>query len=111
GDYFGDTDLNLDNKDSMIALRGKWLYEFAEMGSLARAEAARQKSFISRQEDEFRPPYGTGLIKAKRQVVFGGTVNEWEWNKDPTGGRRFWPLKCEQEVDIEGLEAARDQLF
>ena len=44
GEWFGDTDLDLSNKDSMIALRGKWLYEFAELGSLARAEAAQDES-------------------------------------------------------------------
>lgn len=111
GDWFGDTDLDLNNKDSMSAIRGKWLYEFAELGSLARAEALRQKSFLSRQVDEFRPVYGRREIRSPRQSVFGGTTNEWEWNKDPTGGRRFWPVKCEQEVDYKGLAEVRDQLF
>lgn len=111
GEWFGDTDLDLNNKDSMSAIRGKWLYEFAELGSLAKSEATRQKSFLSRQVDEFRPVYGRREIRSPRQLVFGGTTNDWEWNKDPTGGRRFWPVKCEQEVDYTGLAAARDQLF
>jgi len=111
GEWFGDTDLDLQNKDSMSALRGKWLYEFAELGSLARAESTRQKSFLSRQVDEFRPVFGTREIRCPRQLVFGGTTNEWEWNKDATGGRRFWPIPVDSDVDIEGLEQARDQLF
>ncbi|SEN43791.1 VapE domain-containing protein [Nitrosomonas marina] len=111
GEWFGDTDLDLHNKDSMNSIRGKWLYEFAELDSLARAEAARQKSFLSRQVDEFRPPYGRRDIRSPRQLVFGGSTNEWSWNKDTTGGRRFWPVVCDQEIDCEGLAAVRDQLF
>lgn len=111
GEWFGDTDINLDNKDSMSALRGKWLYEFQEMGSLAKHEASKQKSFISRQVDEFRPVYGRREIRCPRQVVFAGTTNDWEWNKDPTGGRRFWPIAVDLDVHIEGLKEAREQLF
>ncbi len=111
GEWFGDTDLDLHNKDSMSAIRGKWLYEFSELGSLARSETHRQKSFLSRQIDEFRPVYGRREISCPRQLVFGGTTNEWEWNKDPTGGRRFWPIRCESEIDCKALAEVRDQLF
>ncbi|MDP3088848.1 MAG: VapE family protein [Methylotenera sp.] len=111
GEWFGDTDIDLNHKDSMSALRGKWLYEFSELGSLARAESTKQKSFLSRQVDEFRPVFGTREIKAPRQLVFGGSTNEEEWNKDSTGGRRFWPIAVNEEIDTDGLEKTRDQLF
>lgn len=111
GEWFGDTDLDLHNKDSMSALRGKMLYEFSELGSVARAEATKQKSFLSRLVDEYRPVYGRREIKQPRQLVFSGTTNEWEWNKDPTGGRRFWPIMVDVEIDVEGIKAARDQLI
>lgn len=111
GDWHGDTDLDLHNKDSMAALRGKWVYEFAEMGSVTRAESTKQKSFLSRQFDEFRPVYGRREIRLARQVVFIGTTNEWEWNKDPTGGRRFWPVSCTEVFNLEGLRDVREQLF
>lgn len=110
GEWFGDTDLDLQNKDSMSALRGKWLYEFPEMGSVTRVEASRQKSFLSRQVDEFRPVYGRREIRLLRQCVFVGTTNEWEWNKDPTGGRRFWPVEV-GEVNLDTLRAVRELLF
>ena len=111
GEWYGDTDLDLTNKDSMTALRGKLVYEFPEMASVTRAEASKQKSFLSRQFDEFRPVYGRREIRLPRQVVFIGTTNEWEWNKDPTGGRRFWPVDCAGVFDLEGLQAAREQMF
>ncbi len=112
GAWFGDTDLDFSNKDSMLALQGKLIYEIPELGALARSDERRQKSFLSRRFDEFRPPYGRGFVKVPRQMVFCGTTNEWEWNKDPTGGRRFWPVACEvEEIDVEGLAAVREQLF
>lgn len=112
GEWFGDTDLDLNNKDSMGSIRGKWLYEFAELDSIARAEATRQKSFLSRQIDEYRPPYGRRDIRSPRQLVFGGSTNvNWGWNKDETGGRRFWPIECAYDIDCDGLASVRDQLF
>lgn len=111
GEWFGDTDLDLNNKDSMIAIQGVWIHEFAELDSLARAEATRQKSFLSRSVDQYRPPYGHRNVTNPRQLVFGGTTNSWAWNKDETGGRRFWPIECAHEIDCDGLAAVRDQLF
>lgn len=111
GEYFSETDLDLSSKDAMSALRGKWLHEVAEMGSLARAESSRQKSFLSRQIDEFRPAYARREIRSPRQLVFAGTTNEWSWNKDPTGGRRFWPVEVADAIDTVALSSVRDQLF
>ena len=102
---------DLANKDAMSNIRGKWLHEFGEMGSIARSESTRQKSFLSRQFDEFRPAYGRREIRCPRQVAFAGTTNEWQWNKDPTGGRRFWPVEVPAEIDTAGLGRARDSLF
>lgn len=109
--WFCDTDLDLSNKDSLLALPGHWVYEIAELGSLMKAEERKQKSFLSRQEDEFRPPYGQRLIKVPRQNVFIGTTNEEEYLKDATGGRRFWPVMCGAVFDLDGLRAALPQMY
>lgn len=109
--WFCDTDLDLSNKDSLLALPGHLVYEIAELGSLMKAEERKQKSFLSRQEDEYRPPYGSRLIKVPRQNVFIGTTNEEEYLKDATGGRRFWPIACGTVFNLEGLLNARDQMY
>lgn len=109
--WFGDTDLDLNNKDALLALPGHWVYEIAELGSLMKAEERKQKSFLSRQEDEYRPPYGKRLMKVPRQSVFIGTTNEEEYLKDATGGRRFWPVMCGDELNLEGLRAALEQML
>jgi predicted P-loop ATPase len=49
-------------------------------------------------------------VRLPRQVVFAGTTNSWEWNKDSTGGRRFWPVEV-TDVDLQAIAAQRDQLF
>ncbi len=111
GEWFSDTELDLAHKDAMSAIRGHWLHEFGEMGSIARTESMRQKSFLSRQVDEFRPSYGRREIRCPRQLVFAGTTNEWQWNKDPTGGRRFWPVTIPDDANVAGLQAERDNLL
>ncbi len=109
--WFADTDLDLSNKDALMALAGHWVYEISEMGSLMRAEEKKQKSFLSRQDDEYRPPYGRRMIKVPRQSVFIGTTNEEEYLKDPTGGRRFWPVLCENEFNLDGLRSNVEQMY
>lgn len=111
GEWFNDTDLDLQSKDAMISLQGVWLHEFAELGSLAKAESSKQKSFLTRRVDKFRPPHARTDIKLPRQTVFAGSVNDWEWQKDPTGGRRFWPVECSNDIDNAGLAEVRAQLF
>lgn len=113
GKWFGDSDLDLNNKDSMVGIQGKWLYEFAELDSLSRAESSKAKSFLSRRNDEFRPHYGRRLVKCPRQTAFAGSVNEFEYLKDPSGAVRFWPVLCGEidAINHAGLEMYRDQLF
>jgi len=111
GPWCSETDLDLAHKDSMAALQGKWVHEFAEMDSVTRAEASKQKSFLSRQVDEFRPVYARRQISYPRQCVFIGTTNETEYIKEGQGARRFWPITVGREIDTDGLREIRDQLF
>lgn len=107
GDWYGYTDLDIGSKDSMSALRDKWIAEIAELGKIARAETQDQKSFLTRQIDEYRPAYGQRVIRVPRQAVFIGTTNEWNMKLT---GRRFWPVTC-QTIALAALRADRDQLF
>lgn len=111
GEWYSDQELDLRNKDAMASLPGVWLQEFSELGTLTRHEAHQQKSFLSRTDDRFRPTYGRHVQTVPRQTAFSGTVNDWEWNKDPTGGRRFWPVEVGETIDITWLLRERDQLF
>jgi putative DNA primase/helicase len=102
---------DLGSKDAAMQMRGKWIIELAELDSLSRSDVSRVKAFMSRSADRFRPPYGRTIIEEGRQCVFGGSVNDDEYLKDPTGGRRWWPLKCGESIDLDALTHDRDQLW
>ena len=108
--YFGDNVPNLANKDASSYLRGLWLAEIAEFHTFGKADVDNLKAFISRQEERYRPAYGRMEIVQKRKVVFWGTTNDNEYLNDPTGARRFWPIRC-GTIDLDALKRDRDQLW
>lgn len=109
--WFGNTDFVMGDKDSMAVMQGKWVYEIAELDSFNKADTTRVKSFVTRQIDEFRPAYGRRILKIPRRVVLVGTTNQYEYFKDATGNRRFWPVKVISQIELDGLRAVREQLF
>ena len=96
--------------DAALQLAGVWLVELPELAALRRSEIETVKAFITRQEDHYRPPYGRRPVRIPRQSVFVATTNEAQYLHDPSGNRRFWPVRC-NAVDLPGLRAARDQLW
>lgn len=113
GEWFGDTPIDLNNKDAYQLIQGRWLYEIAELDAFNRAESTRIKSFISSPEDRFRAPYERAPRDWARQTVFAGTTNQDEYFKDQTGNTRYWPWRVEEvdKINLTGLANARDQLF
>lgn len=113
GDWFGDTPIDLNNKDSYQLIQGRWLYEIAELDAFNRADTTRIKAFVSSQVDRFRAPYDRAPKDWPRETVFAGTTNQDEYFKDTTGNTRYWPWRVEEvdQINLDGLAAARDQLF
>lgn len=109
--WFSDDLSELGSKDSKMEMQGVWCLEVAELASMTRGERETVKAFISRREDRFRPSYGRRVITASRQAVLAGTTNDDVYLRDETGDRRFWPIKCGQQVDLEALKRDRDQLW
>ena len=109
--WFTDRLSNLGGKDAAMEIGGMWLVEMAELDALLRAVLSATKSFVTRRHDRFRPPYGKHVVDWPRQCVFAGTINPiGGYLKDPTGGRRFWPVSC-GVIQLEALVRDRNQLW
>lgn len=110
-DWFADTGLVLGDKDSYQNLQGVLVYEWGELDSLTRSEVTKVKQFISSQKDRFRASFDRRPKDYPRQVVFIGTTNESHYLSDPTGNRRFWPVRVSRQMDLAWLRENLDQLF
>lgn len=109
-EWFMDNLPDLRDKDVMLNLQGKWVIELGELADVKRGDYNLVKAYLNRRVDRVRSPYDKLPQDTPRQSVFIGTVNEGEYLKDPTGNRRFWPVKVGM-CDVDGLKRARDQLF
>jgi predicted P-loop ATPase len=97
-------------KDAQQHLSGKWLIEIAEMSAISKVEDAALKTFLTRTEEIYRPPYGRKDVRQPRQCIFVGSTNKETYLRDETGGRRYWPIKVGM-IDLVALMRDRDQLF
>ena len=109
-EFFTDAHVGMD-KDGMMVVHGNWIVELAELASMKRAEREVVKAFISAQEDSYRPPYGRTVVRQPRHFVIVGSTNDDQYLTDPSGARRYWPTMVTRVLDVEWVEAARDQLF
>lgn len=114
GEWYRNTRLEIDSKDVYQQIAGCWIYEIQEIdGMLTRKHASDLKSFCSSRVDTYRRPYGENVVDQPRGLVFSGTTNREKILLDPTGSRRFWPVKIAagSRVDVDRLTADRDQLW
>lgn len=109
-EYFNDTPIDIGSKDAYTAIQGCWFVELAELESLMRTEPSKSKAFFSSSKDRFRKAYARHESEELRQCIFVGTVNLGEYLNDPTGGRRFHPIRCTR-IDLDALGRDRDQLW
>ncbi len=118
--WFSDTFSTVTGKESFEQLQGAWIIEMAELAGLRKADIEAQKHFITKQSDMFRPAYGRVTETYQRQCVFIATTNTDDFLNDPTGNRRFMPIRInaanakksiwdlsEDEVDLLWSEAKK----
>jgi predicted P-loop ATPase len=111
--WFTDRLSHIGSKDAAIEIGGVQIVELAEMDALIKASSSTSKSYLTRQHERFRPPFGKHTTSRPRQCVFAATINPpaGGYLKDPTGARRFWPVACYGTIDRPALERDRDQLW
>jgi predicted P-loop ATPase len=110
-EFFSDDITTLGTKDAVQQTNQAWILELAKLEGIHSArQLATMKAYLSRQEDNIRPPDGHGVISYPRQSVFVGSVNESFYLHDSTGNRRFWPVKV-GDINIPALTRDRPQLW
>ncbi len=112
GEWYGDIVIDVHNKDTVDAMRLKWIIEVSEMEMARRTDVQAMKTFLSKSVDTVRLAYARGAKDFPRQQVFIGTINPESdgYLKDMTGNRRFFPVTVKQ-IDQKKLIADRDQLW
>ena len=110
--FFLDSVGDMGSKDTLMTMQGKLIVEIAELASFRKSENEEIKAFISRQVDEYRPPYGRTVLKRPRFFVLAGSTNELDdgYLTDDTGNRRYWPVKC-KAIDADAVERDSPQLW
>ena len=97
------------NKDDVIQFVRNWVVELGEIDATFRkADIAALKAFVTRDTDEYRPPYGATIEKYPRRTCFSGTVNDMEFLSDDEN-RRFWVLPITHIERDHGIDL--DQLW
>ena len=118
GAWFADSPLPIGEKDGAQNLRGRWIWELAELAAMQNRTFEAVKAYLSSGQDTYRPSYGREAVTVARQTVFCASVNPEQGARflhDRTGNRRFWVVPVHRTpgapVDVAGLEAERDQLW
>lgn len=91
-EWHSDSLITVKGKEAYEQLQGAWILEMAELTATKKADVEAVKHFISKAEDTFRVAYGRHNETFKRQCVFFGTTNDYDFLNDPTGNRRFLPI-------------------
>ncbi len=90
--WFTDGLKTFEGKEACELIQGVWIVEIGELEAFNKSEVGRIKQFLSQRIDRFRAAYGRHVQECPRCCVFFGTSNNGEYLRDPTGGRRFWPV-------------------
>lgn len=111
--YFTDNmTFDLINKplDAANMMRGCIIIEFAEMSGKGKTERDKIKQWITWTHDEYTPKFSNQIVRQPRQCVFAASTNESSYLDDPTGGRRFWPIRV-GTLDHAGFESVKEQVW
>lgn len=93
-EFFVDDVKNIGTKEAQELIQGRWFVEFAVLAAFKGRQVETLKSFITSQTDSYRVPYAKRPVQLQRRCVLVGTTNLGEYLEDPTGNRRFMPVRC-----------------
>ena len=84
--------------------------ELAELAGFNKRDDEEIKRWITLQHDDCRLPYERTTTRFSRQFILSATTNSYDYLKDPTGNRRYWPVKT-LIILLELIKRDRKQLW
>lgn len=108
---------HIDKPAALQILQGKLIVEFAELADMDGESDESLKAWITQSSDEMIKKWAKYPTKYPRQFILAGSTNNDNWLRDPTGNRRYWPVRClsfksdEINRDKEQLWAEAVQLY
>ena len=107
------TVVTLADRDDNLArqLRGRMVVEWDELRGLSSRDAESLKGWVTRRKDDWVPKYKEFGTSLPRRFVLIGTSNPSRFLNDPTGLRRWLPLRITAPIDVDYVLAYRDQLW
>lgn len=109
--FFAELNLNDRDADMSRKIRAKLVIELGELRGLKTKDAESIKNIITSQYERWTPKYKEFESVYARRCVFIGTTNDDEFLGDPTGERRWLPVRVTGRVDVAAINADRDQLW
>jgi predicted P-loop ATPase len=103
--------LGMEPKELILLLAGKCVAEVSEMEKRNSAGIEAVKAMISATHDHGRTVFARKPTNRPRRNIYIGTTNSTKPLSDPTGNRRFLPIRCGAKVNLDWLEKNIDQLI
>lgn len=101
GPWFSDALKKFDSKEAGEYLQNSWIFELAELSAMNKSDVEEVKAFITKTTDMYRVAYDRVISEFPRKCVFFGTTNNFNFLKDQTGNRRFWPVPVDKNKAVK----------
>jgi predicted P-loop ATPase len=109
--WFTDATIDPTSRDGAQTAGECWCWEWGELSAMRRArDLEAVKAFITRAEDRYVAKYERAVTHRPRSFVVCATSNNLDVLQDDAN-RRFWPIRCGEEINIPLLEEQRDQIW
>lgn len=111
--FFNEITLTDNDKNTIQQMQGCWIIELPEGMPFKRKEINELKNFITAKKNKERFAFERRMENYHRRSIFIMSINPTSMGylSDPTGNRRWLPVRINGDINIPAVSANRDQLF
>lgn len=111
GEWYAAVSTKFGSKPFLEAVQGRLLVEIPDMAGMDKAQHDDIIATLTTDFDAYRVPWEKYASDHPRTTVFAATSETNAYLRYPAGKRRYWPIECGDEINVDALKGARDQLF